>query len=216
MNISTFTVMADDFVARDIGFVNSYPNKDGASVPATAAFAGGDRNSFHRCSFIAYQDTVCDYRGRHYFEDCWIEGAIDFIYGYGRSLYSHCVLNSIGPGWLTAQAKVSWNDPAGFVFKDCTIQASTRTYLGRAWNQYATVVFSHSSMPNTINPQGWEAWHAAPSNGQYTTFVEDNDYGPGADKTFRVNWMKNLSPQQLSWYTTTQFIGPDDWLSQQP
>lgn len=57
------------------------------SKQAVALLAGGDKAYFHMCGFVGFQDTLCDERGRHYFHSCYIEGAIDFIFGYGQSIY---------------------------------------------------------------------------------------------------------------------------------
>lgn len=47
----------------------------------------GDKASFYRCSFYGVQDTLWDVEGRHYFKGCFIEGAVDFIFGAGQSIY---------------------------------------------------------------------------------------------------------------------------------
>ncbi|KAK7845264.1 putative pectinesterase 52 [Quercus suber] len=54
---------------------------------APAAFVQGDKVSFHSCDFISLQDTLTDWEGRHYFDKCYFEGAIDFIWGAGQSIY---------------------------------------------------------------------------------------------------------------------------------
>lgn len=43
--------------------------------------------AFYGCGFLGAQDTLYDHNGRHYFEECYVEGSIDFIYGDGKSLY---------------------------------------------------------------------------------------------------------------------------------
>lgn len=61
---------------------------------AVALRITGDRAAFYNCSFFGYQDTLYDHRGRHYFESCYIQGSIDFIFGNGRSLYRVSTLNN--------------------------------------------------------------------------------------------------------------------------
>ena len=56
-------------------------------VPALAAIIWADKAAFYDCNFVGYQDTLCDMSGRHYFKDCRIEGAVDFIFGIGQSIY---------------------------------------------------------------------------------------------------------------------------------
>lgn len=55
--------------------------------PAVAVSVQGDKNSFYRCAFIGLQDTLFDAIGRHFFRSCYIEGAVDFIFGDGTSMY---------------------------------------------------------------------------------------------------------------------------------
>lgn len=54
---------------------------------APAALITGDKVSFHRCRFRGIQDTLGDSQGRHYFQNCYISGVIDFIWGHGQSVY---------------------------------------------------------------------------------------------------------------------------------
>ncbi|KAK1279047.1 putative pectinesterase 29 [Acorus gramineus] len=64
---ATFTVLADNFVAMNIGFKNTY-NLGGTPQlldRALAALIGGDKSAFYRCGFESLQDTLCDYHGRH-------------------------------------------------------------------------------------------------------------------------------------------------------
>lgn len=67
---------------------NSYKWMYDAPEVAEAALVRGDRNSFHRCAFLGHQDTLCDYAGRHFYDKCWIEGSVDFIFGYAQSMYT--------------------------------------------------------------------------------------------------------------------------------
>lgn len=55
--------------------------------PALAARIYGDKSAFFECGFEGLQDTLWDVQGRHYFLGCYIEGAVDFIFGNGRSYY---------------------------------------------------------------------------------------------------------------------------------
>lgn len=79
---------------------NSYnsPNvgNENPRVPAVAAMITGDKNSFYRCGFSGVQDTLWDDQGRHYFNHCTIEGAVDFIFGAGQSIYQVYIISKIG------------------------------------------------------------------------------------------------------------------------
>lgn len=47
----------------------------------------GTKAAFHNCSFYGDQDTLYDHKGLHYFNNCYIQGSVDFIFGCGRSFY---------------------------------------------------------------------------------------------------------------------------------
>ena len=69
---------------------NSYNNPPTAANPirtAVAAKISGDKSAFYRCGFLGFQDTLWDVQGRHYFKLCTIQGAVDFIFGAGQSIY---------------------------------------------------------------------------------------------------------------------------------
>lgn len=66
---------------------NNPVNMKNPRVPAVAARVSGDKNVFHRCGFYGLQDTLWDDQGRHYFKRCTVQGAVDFIFGGGQSIY---------------------------------------------------------------------------------------------------------------------------------
>ncbi|PON69658.1 Pectinesterase, catalytic [Parasponia andersonii] len=65
---STFMMLADNFVALDITFRNTYNLIKGNTRNITwapAALIAADKVSFYRCGFTSIQDTLRDARGRH-------------------------------------------------------------------------------------------------------------------------------------------------------
>nr|XP_029153325.1 probable pectinesterase 29 [Arachis hypogaea] len=94
---ATFSSSPDNVVASKITFKNSFDVgkmlslkeiKDGNyAVPALSARIYGDKSGFYDCRFVGYQDTLWDVEGRHYFKNCIIEGAVDFIFGSGQSYF---------------------------------------------------------------------------------------------------------------------------------
>ncbi|XP_006658052.3 probable pectinesterase 66 [Oryza brachyantha] len=218
---ATFIVLADNFVARNIAFKNTYNARDKSKPDqAVAALVGGDRSAFYDCAFHGFQDTLCDFVGRHYFRRCLISGGVDFVFGYGQSIYDGCTLESNmppsmrrQPGWVTAHARLAAGSPGGFVFKGGSLRGSGRQYLGRAWNPFATVVFYRMSMADIVVPQGWQAWHSPDVSS--ITFAEVECEGRGANKTGRVAWEKQLDEEQVHKFVDITFID-DGWLSKQP
>ncbi|KAF5458614.1 hypothetical protein F2P56_022633, partial [Juglans regia] len=86
---ATVAIESDNFMAVNIIFVNSSPKPDPrkSDGQAVALRISGDMAAFYSCKFIGFQDTLCDDRGRHLFQSCYIEGSVDFIFGNGKSLY---------------------------------------------------------------------------------------------------------------------------------
>lgn len=70
------------------------PNDGTFFTQALAARIYGDKSAFFSCGFKGFQDTLWDVQGRHFFQTCYIEGAIDFIFGSGQSVYKVLSSNS--------------------------------------------------------------------------------------------------------------------------
>ena len=107
---------ADDFTAENITFENSA----GPIGQALAIRVDGDRAAFRNCRFLGWQDTILVNRGRQYFENCYIAGHVDFIFGAATAFFEKCHIHCRGNGYITA-ASTPDNTPYGFVFSDCTI-----------------------------------------------------------------------------------------------
>ncbi|KAE8698070.1 putative pectinesterase 29 [Hibiscus syriacus] len=219
----TFSSLADNIIVNSISFVNSYngPNSKNARAPAVAALINGDK-SFFRCGFSSVQDTLWDATGRHYFKRCHIEGAVDFIFGNGQSIYEDCSIRYLGDtlprglaGFITAQGRNNPQVSSGFVFKNCRIYGKGTTFLGRPWRDFSRVLFYNCRFSNVVNPRGWNAWNSVGEE-KYLTFAEYNNYGPGANKSKRVKWLKNLKAPTVAMLTSMSFIDSDGWLQSFP
>ncbi|XAR48842.1 Pectinesterase [Bertholletia excelsa] len=220
----TFKCQADNIVVKSIGFRNSYNNPYTESKlirVAVAAMITGDKSAFYRCGFYGFQDTLWDVQGRHYFHRCTIQGAVDFIFGSGQSIYESCVISVTAgalrglAGFITAQGRKSPLERNGFVFKNCYVVGTGRTYLGRPWGQYARVVFFNSFLSDVVIPQGWDAWENI-GHEYLLTFAESGCYGRGADPFGRVKWETKLSEEVLTWLTNIEYIDSEGWISRQP
>ncbi|XVF05935.1 hypothetical protein REPUB_Repub06bG0004800 [Reevesia pubescens] len=221
---TTFSLFAEDFVAMDITFQNTYNLQPGKPITwAPAALINADKAAFYRCGFVSVQDTLTDSQGRHYFENCYIQGAYDFIWGYGRSIYQSCIINVTTSlqgrgmtGYITAQGRSNSIENSGFVFKYCSIIGNVPAYLGRAYRQYARVLFYRTRMSNIIVSKGWSAWNYVGKENSIV-YAEIDCEGPGANKSKRVPWEKNLSPQDLKYLlTVNRYINKGGWIQRQP
>lgn len=215
---ATFDCFAQDFMARDITFKNTYVLANDV-VRAVAAQPRGDRAAFYRCGFIGVQDTLSDLTGRHYYKDCYIEGAIDFVFGFGQSIFETCTLWTAkvpagkSPGFVTAQGRDKPTEDTGFVFNQCTLDGVTPVYLGRAWRDYARVIFYKTKLSAVVVSKGWDAWHSIGREGQLT-MVETGCSGLGANTAGRVKWSKKEI--DVSRFVNLTYISADGWLAKQP
>ncbi|KAM7497184.1 hypothetical protein LguiA_021598 [Lonicera macranthoides] len=142
-------------------FLNTAPHEIGSiGEQAVALRISGSKAAFYNCSFYGAQDTLYDHKGLRYFNNCFIQGSVDFIFGYGRSLYENCWLNSISKkvASVTTQKRSISSMWSGFSFKDSKVTGSGKVYLGRAWGDYSRVVFSYTYLDQIVLPQGWSDW----------------------------------------------------------
>lgn len=207
---ATVTVSASDFIARYITIQNSY----GSGDQAVALMITGDRSAFYGCRFLGYQDTVLDESGRHYFSNCYIEGAADFICGDGQSVYEKCHLHTIPMlnGAITAQMRGSSGEDTGYVFLNCKITGGGLMYLGRAWGRYSRVVFAYTYIAGIIFPQGWNDWND-PTRDSTVFYGLYKCSGPGASDKGRVSWSRDLSDQEAKPFVSTSFIDGASWIT---
>src|SRR6266404_1180700 len=169
---------ADDFTVENITFENSA----GPVGQALALRVDGDRVVFRNCRFLGWQDTILLNHGRQYFEGCYIAGHVDFIFGGATAFFERCHIHCLKDGYITA-ASTPDNQPFGFVFSNCEItgeSGSVRTYLGRPWRPFASVVFLNTEMSATVRPVGWNNW-SQPEREKTARYAEFNSTGPGAD-----------------------------------
>ncbi|KAK9129854.1 hypothetical protein Sjap_010341 [Stephania japonica] len=198
---STFSVLASDFIGRYLTIQKSNlyaQNTFGSSERAVALRVSGDKAAFYGCRILSYQDTLLDDAGRHYYSNCYIEGATDFICGNAASLFEKCRINSLseGGGAITAQRRMSPDEATGFTFLGCRITGNGSAALGRPWGDYSRVVFAYSYMAKAVVPQGWNDW--------------------GGSASGRVKWSKVLTDDQVAPFVTKEMIGSRAWLRPLP
>ncbi|KAG9144118.1 hypothetical protein Leryth_013763 [Lithospermum erythrorhizon] len=127
---------------------------------AVALRVSGENAMFYRVRILGTQDTLLDEVGAHYYYQSFIQGSIDFIFGYAKSLYEDCIIHSIAEtsGAIAAQHRDSpWSD-TGFSFVNCTINGTGKILLGRAWGNYSRITYSYCDIDDIIVPGGWSDW----------------------------------------------------------
>lgn len=197
---SGFYIFGNDFTAKNITFRNTA----GPVGQAVTVRIVGDRIFFDHCRFLGFQDTLYPYgeKSRQYYKDCYIEGTVDFIFGWSTAVFDHCLLFCKSPGYVTAASTLQ-KAPFGFVFLHCNITGSApahSVYLGRPWRPYAKVAYIHCKLSSVINPKGWFNWNKKEAE-KTVTYVEYKNYGPGAVTAQRVPWSHQLTAKEREKYT---------------
>jgi pectinesterase len=229
---------ASDFEADDLTFENSTP-RDISQALALSAL--GDRQIYRRCRLLGWQDTLYANGGNHgptlptsepstraveagsvpptarqYFEDCYIEGGVDFIFGNSTAVFNRCLIFSKRKGHLTA-ADTPQGVAYGYVFMNCTLLAAKDVAeksvdLGRPWRDYANVVYLNCDMGPQITAAGWGEWKGFPERDQTVRYAEFGSTGPGGDMSGRVAYEQKLSADQANAITIQSVLGgPDNW-----
>jgi len=201
---------ADDFSAENITFENSA----GPVGQALAIRIDGDRVAFRNCRFLGWQDTILANRGRHYFENCYIVGHVDFIFGGATCWFEKCHIHCLRDGYITA-ASTPANQAFGFVFSNCRITGETatvKTFLGRPWRSYASVAYLKTEMSDNVRPSGWDNWRD-PARESTVRYSEFNSTGLGANPDARVKWARQLTAAEARAFTPQKVLGgQDSWI----
>jgi pectin methylesterase-like acyl-CoA thioesterase len=215
-NSATVDVLADNFIAKNLTIENnSDSTHPGVRMgrQAVALLVRGDRDIFENVRFLGGQDTLyadgksCHGTGatracipaRQFFDHCYIQGNVDFIFGDANVVFDLCTINSTphAEGTITAQSKSHPSQSSGVVFNDCRLTAATgvqNVYLGRPWRPYSTVVYLHTWMGKQIAPAGWIEWHPGKTHRLATAFYAEYDStGPGANPSQREPYSKQLT-----------------------
>jgi pectinesterase len=209
------SVTGNDFEADNITFENpAVPRK--AVAQTVALGVDSDRAVFRNCRMLANQDTLYANSGRQYYDDCFIRGDVDFIFGNAAAVFDHCEIQSSGKGYITAQSRIDDSQTTGYVLTNCKLTAAAgvpdgSVYLGRPWRPHARVVYLHCDLGPQINPAGWLKWR--PTDHDMKVFYAEYDCtGPGAATNQRVAWSRQLTKPEAQPFEMETFLkGSDDW-----
>lgn len=205
---SSIFIYGDGFEARDITFQNSY----GEGSQAVAVRVDGDRVKFENCRFLGNQDTLYPHgkNSRQYYRNCYIEGTVDFIFGWSTAWFEGCEINCKRKGYITA-ASTEEKSEFGFVFNNCKIIGSAETgsvFLGRPWRPYAKTVFMNCELSGIIHPNGWDPWGSEEKK-KTAYYAEYQNTGVGFQPDKRIGWAHQLSDKEASTYTLENMLR--DW-----
>lgn len=206
---SSFFIFGDDFSAENITFENAA----GPVGQAVAVRVDGDRVRFTNCRFLGNQDTLYPHgeKSRQYYIRCYIEGTVDFIFGWSTAVFEECtIFCKTGGGYVTAASTLP-ETAHGFVFLNCKITGNAPAetfYLGRPWRPYAKTVFVNCYMDKQIRKEGWNNWGKADAE-KTSFYAEFGSTGPAATPAGRVPWSHQLSAAEAARHTREAVLG--DW-----
>ncbi len=215
----TMSIQADDVVLEGV----TVENDAGRVGQAVALETRGDRIWIDGCRLVGDQDTFFTkgYVSRIYVTDSWIEGTTDFIFGPSIVLFDRCRIHAKADSFLTA-ASTTERNLYGYVFRDCRVTVAdgvTLVYLGRPWKSTARTVWIRCDLPAAIRPEGWRDWHDSARKGD-VYYAEYGCTGPGADRSGRVAWSRELTDDEAAACTPERIFARktgseafrDDWL----
>ncbi len=212
----TFLVAGDGVKISNITIQNTHCEKG----QAVSLHVEGDRFVMKDSKILGCQDTLyaAADNSRQYYENCYIEGTTDFIFGQATAVFQNCEIKSLTDSYITAAA-TSKESEFGFVFFDCHLTAKesvSKVFLGRPWRPFANTVFINTTMENHILPEGWNPWKGDkmfPDKEKTAFYAEFESKGEGANSDKRVEWSHRLSKKDLKKYTIKNiFKKSDNWI----
>lgn len=241
----TLFLNADDITLENLTVRNAaFPRSKAGQ--ALALYADGDRILVKNCRLKSYQDTLFtgplppaplspggftgpkefDERivGRQLYQNCYICGDIDFIFGSAIAYFENCEIASVYSeelpldkdgntpvyGYGTA-ASTPEGYPYGYVFKHCDFTSTCpdrSVYLGRPWRNFAKTVLLNCNLGPHIRPEGFHDWNKKEAH-DTILYAEYQSTGEGAASDQRAPFVKQLSEVEALFYSKEKVLS--DW-----
>ncbi|MBR1402287.1 MAG: pectin esterase [Prevotella sp.] len=222
-----------DFYAENITFENSWGTSRQAGPQALAMRTFADRMAFYNCRFRSFQDTwfttTVD-QHRHYIKDCFLEGAVDYIYGSGDVLAEGTTFYNVRSGSVIT-APCHTNARYGYVFSNCIVDGNKQAAdgnlkLGRPWHNNPVNVWINTCMRIPVAAQGWTDMGTIPR--LFAEYNSHNSNGSQLDLSQRKtsysykerdtdNIISGSSPTTISKEDASRYtyeniiVGSDQW-----
>ncbi|HEV7406239.1 MAG TPA: pectinesterase family protein [Chthoniobacteraceae bacterium] len=200
---SVLGVEGDDFVLENLTIQNTTPYR---GSQAEAVYVNAKRCVLRNADFLSFQDTL-GLSGSVRVTDCYIEGDVDYVWGYGAAVFERCELRSMHDGYILQARNPA--SSAGYVFLDCKLTATPevkKCWLARietARFPASHVSFIRCAMGPHILPAGWQLTGPADDTLRFEEFASTDLDGHPLDTSKRDPASKQLAPQQAAAYTAT-------------
>lgn len=224
----TFFVYADNFTASNLTFENAagFGDEFGQAI---AVYAEGDNITFRNCKILGHQDTLftCPlpmkekqpggFTGptidgirrvvHQLYEDCYIAGEIDFIFGSATAYFKNCTLFALNRNqeinaFYTAPSTYE-GQAFGYVFESCTFTGNCppkSVALSRPWRIHAKTVLLNCSYSDQIIDEGFTDWNK-PESHETVYYAEYNGHGEGFKPEKRAAYVHQLNESEAALYT---------------
>jgi pectinesterase len=224
----TFFVYADNFTATNLTFENAagFGDEFGQAI---AVYAEGDNITFRNCKILGHQDTLFTgplpmkekqpggFTGptidgirrvvHQLYEDCYIAGEIDFIFGSATAYFKNCTLFALNRNqeinaYYTAPSTYE-GQAFGYVFESCTFTGNCppkSVALSRPWRIYAKTVLLNCNYSDQIIDEGFTDWNK-PESHETVYYAEYNGHGEGFKPEKRAAYVHQLNESEAARYT---------------
>lgn len=224
----TFFVYADNFTASNLTFENTagFGDEFGQAI---AVYAEGDNITFRNCKILGHQDTLFTgplpmkekqpggFTGptidgirrvvHQLYEDCYIAGEIDFIFGSATAYFKNCTLFALNRNqeinaFYTAPSTYE-GQAFGYVFESCTFTGNCppkSVALSRPWRIHAKTVLLNCSYSDQIIDEGFTDWNK-PESHETVYYAEYNGHGEGFKPEKRAAYVHQLNESEAALYT---------------
>lgn len=224
----TFFVYADNFTASNLTFENTagFGDEFGQAI---AVYAEGDNITFRNCKILGHQDTLFTgplpmkekqpggFTGptidgirrvvHQLYEDCYIAGEIDFIFGSATAYFKNCTLFALNRNqeinaYYTAPSTYE-GQAFGYVFESCTFTGNCppkSVALSRPWRIHAKTVLLNCNYSDQIIDEGFTDWNK-PESHETVYYAEYNGHGEGFKPEKRAAYVHQLNESEAARYT---------------
>lgn len=184
----TLAVCADGIRMQDLSVINDAGKPEVKGQQVALSVLGTDF-FMKDCTLTSTQDTLFlgplppdlieRYEGflaeelrrggemKQHFQNCTIEGTVDFIFGCGNTLFENCLIRSLADvrhvGFVAAPAH-SESQTEGFRFLQCILTGEEgimpgSIYLARPWRDHGLVRFEDCRYGAHIAAAGFDKWN---------------------------------------------------------
>lgn len=145
-------------------------------------------------------DELSPNYGRQYFENCYIEGDVDYIFGAGNTIFESCHFHSIAPerGFFFAPSHNA-DQEFGFTVINSKFTALNKNtmYLARPWRDYGkTTIINCNIEEGIIKPEGFNKWDGT----ERDKTARFEYYNINIDTEKFVSWAKALTRDEAARY----------------